>query len=183
MTIDPFSKTAQTPQPPQMEQTKSGLYVPANVVSKFHENDDVDHSKTSHHHTLGEGPSQAAAGDHDHKAYAQAIYTVGPFGTTPPGPTGGVAFEIEKAGLYRFEATVSCFSTVGGGATVALYIDGVNVSQPYFFFNTINEHTNFPRMLIFLEMAVGTHYIAVVVPGNSDNNDRFLADWFRVGSV
>jgi hypothetical protein len=40
----------------------------AKLVEDFHTNDDTDVRKESHHHTLGNGASQAAPGDHNHQA-------------------------------------------------------------------------------------------------------------------
>lgn len=37
------------------------------TVTKFHQNDDVDTSTDSHHHTIGRGPNQAASGAHNHR--------------------------------------------------------------------------------------------------------------------
>jgi hypothetical protein len=38
----------------------------AETVNTFHQNDDVDKSALSHHHTLGVGDTQAAPGSHTH---------------------------------------------------------------------------------------------------------------------
>lgn len=38
----------------------------ADIVSKFHTNDDVDSSVVSHHHTLGIQHNQSSPGDHKH---------------------------------------------------------------------------------------------------------------------
>jgi hypothetical protein len=37
------------------------------VVSDFHTNDDVNQDRDAHHHTLGMGPNEAAAGSHNHR--------------------------------------------------------------------------------------------------------------------
>lgn len=39
----------------------------AKEVEKFHQNADVDGSSKALHHTLGPGPNQAAAGNHNHR--------------------------------------------------------------------------------------------------------------------
>lgn len=39
---------------------------PPHVVQQFHTHADTDARKESIHHTLGAGPAQAAAGDHNH---------------------------------------------------------------------------------------------------------------------
>ena len=39
---------------------------PSEEVNRFHDNDDVDTSSLSHHHTLGYLPTQAAKGSHTH---------------------------------------------------------------------------------------------------------------------
>jgi len=38
----------------------------AKDVEQFHTNSDVDVRKDSLHHTVGQGPNQAASGDHNH---------------------------------------------------------------------------------------------------------------------
>lgn len=38
-----------------------------NEFKKAHANSDVDFERQSQHHTLGDGPTQAAAGNHDHR--------------------------------------------------------------------------------------------------------------------
>lgn len=47
------------------------------VVADFHTNSDVDESKESQHHTLGQGEGQAAPGNHRHNGADSPLLLAG----------------------------------------------------------------------------------------------------------
>lgn len=53
----------------------------ARTVQKIHEKDDLDFSKTSHHHTLGPQGNQASPGNHEHDG-SSSVQLLGGFSIT-----------------------------------------------------------------------------------------------------
>lgn len=109
--------------------------VPAQDVLKFHENDDVDHDHSSHHHTLGKGPNQAMPGNEGVSMWGaqlapaesvpnNAVYRIinwGQFYSTPDvehngGGTGRMT--IKRPGTYEIAATITFQNTSAAGVRV-----------------------------------------------------------------
>lgn len=81
-------------------------------VSNLHNMSDVDSGQLAQHHTLGLGPNQAAAGNHNHdKVYTKLGYT---FQASPlsAGITGAVD-------LYKHGNVVHCVFNLGSAAAIA----------------------------------------------------------------
>lgn len=79
-------------------QRSSGLFVPAQEVNDFHNNDDVDSSQASHHHTLGKSPNQAAPGNHVHTDLSK------PWVDLPLTGNAWVAFDAARTPQYARNA-------------------------------------------------------------------------------
>lgn len=72
----------------QAEALTQGQPMSAEQVEQLHQNDDMNVRRESHHHDLGSGPTQAAAGDHIHDGGDSALLLTG---FTLTGSRGGVA--------------------------------------------------------------------------------------------
>lgn len=73
------------------------------VVAQIHRNDDTDVAKDSHHHTIGPGSAQSAAGNHNHD------------GVTTPQLLAGVTLTGAKGGNAALASV--CAALVLLGAT------------------------------------------------------------------
>lgn len=52
---------------------RKGKKATSEEVTQFHTNSDVDSRPEAQHHTIGNGPNNAAAGDHDHRTKGKKI--------------------------------------------------------------------------------------------------------------
>lgn len=59
----------------QLDRSPGNKSPSAKEVEELHRNSDVDGRPEAQHHTLGDGPNQAAAGDHDHRTKGVPIGT------------------------------------------------------------------------------------------------------------
>jgi len=71
------------------------------TVAKIHQNDDLDVSKDSHHHSIGPGSSQVASGNHNHD------------GVLTPQLLAGVTISGAKGGNIALASVVAALVTLG----------------------------------------------------------------------
>lgn len=101
--------------------------------------------------------------------------------TAPPNGTTGTLVTITRAGAYLLTAQMSGYSTVVGGQTVYLYVDGAIVSAPTYFFNSINEHLVMTRMVAVVSLTAGPHYIYLRTTATSNGDDWGSVTWNKTG--
>jgi hypothetical protein len=99
---DPNERTINDPFSPKVQGQN---YFDPRTVAQIHRNDDLDVAKDSHHHTVGVGSNQIAAGNHNHGG-SDSIQLLA--GVTLTGAKGGnIALASVCAALTALGATDS----------------------------------------------------------------------------